>query len=74
MIRCTAITKGDQQCDLCFCVKCLADHYNESAEEVGHTQSAEFTGQGRKINHVAGKQVTWACPKCRYDDEKCMIY
>jgi hypothetical protein len=69
MIKCTAIIKNDQQCDLSFCFKCLADHYNESAEEVGHTSVAEFTAQGRKINHVAVKEVTWACPKCRYDDD-----
>jgi hypothetical protein len=68
MIRCTAITKGDQQCDLSFCWKCLSDNYSESPEALGQTQGAYVTAEGRKINHVAGKDVTWACPKCRYDD------
>jgi hypothetical protein len=67
MIRCTAITKGDQQCDSFFCWKCLSDNYCESPEMLGQTQGAYVTADGRKITLAAGMDVTWACPKCRYD-------
>ncbi|KAG2174737.1 hypothetical protein INT43_005795 [Umbelopsis isabellina] len=65
MIRCTAITKGDQQCDLLYCWKCLLVHYNESPESVEQAQGVYLTAEGQAINHASGQDVTWACPKCR---------